>query len=127
MLTGVCDKYGAGHRLIAGQAIGGFVSSDPLDFTYQKEPCVIQTWSWPDSNLDGRLTQQSSPQQFYCVDNPAPSIGGILPVAYASSTCGASHCPNVPPSGSTMLARNSLSSVVMPDSTASNLALSMTG
>ena len=49
-------------------------------------------------------------------------IGGILPVAPASSTCGASHCPTVPSSGSTRLARNSLPNVVMPDPTASSLA-----
>ena len=55
---------------------------------------------------------------------PAPSIGGILPVAYACSTYGASHWPTVPPSDSTMLARNSLPSVVMPVSTDSRLARS---
>ena len=54
---------------------------------------------------------------------PACSIGGILPVPYASSICGANQSPTVPPSGNTRLARNSLSNVVMPDSTASSLAL----
>ena len=51
-----------------------------------------------------------------------PGIGGIFPVWYASSICGPNHWPTVPLSGSTMLVRNSLSSVVMPDSTASSLA-----
>ena len=45
----------------------------------------------------------------------------MLPVKYASYTWGASRCPAVIPSGSTMLSRNSLSNVLMPDSTASSL------
>ena len=46
-----------------------------------------------------------------------PSIGSILPIAHASSTFGAGHCPTVPASGSAILAKNSLSGVVMPNST----------
>lgn len=58
----------------------------------------------------------------YC-DVPDGSIGGILPVAYASSICGDNRSPTVPPSGNTRSARNSLSYVVMRDSTASSFAL----